>query len=75
MKLARIKLDDQLLLDGLIHVVASRLRGDFRGHGVFIESQPRHDGPLLADVERGLDPVDFFARLSDRDDVSDANGV
>src|SRR6266853_1092977 len=48
MKLARIKLDDQLLLDGLIHVVASRLRGAFRGHVVFVKAEPRHNRPLLA---------------------------
>src|ERR1700726_645249 len=75
MKLARIKLDDQLLLDGLIHIIASRLRGAFRRHVVFVEAEPRHNRPLLADVERGLDPFDFLACLSNRDDVAHSHLV
>src|SRR4029077_18441020 len=75
MKLARIKLDDQLLLDGLIHVVASRLRGAFRGHVVFVEAEPRHNRPLLGDVESSLDTFDFLAGLVHGDDVFDSDGV
>src|ERR1700716_4117046 len=73
--LARIKLDDELLLDGLIHVIASRLRGDFRGHVVFVQAQPGNDGPLLAGVEGILDAVDLLALLLDRDHVADAHGI
>src|SRR6267378_4969500 len=73
--LARIKLDDQLLLDGLVHVVASGLRGDFRGHVVFVQAEPGNDGSLLAGVERILDPGDLFARPLDRDHIADAHGV
>src|SRR6266852_2100053 len=73
--LARIKLDDQLLLDGLIHVVASRLRGDFRGHVVFVEAQPGHDRALLPRVESILDAGDLLARVLDRDHIADAHGV
>src|SRR6266576_1549463 len=75
MELARIKLDDQLLLDGLVHVVASSLRGDFRGHVVFVEAEPGNDRPLLARVEGVLDAGDLFARVLDRDHIADAHGV
>src|SRR5438132_1267678 len=75
MELARIKLDDQLLLDGLVHVVASGLRGDFRGHVVFVEAEPGNDGPLLAGVERIFDAGDLVALVLDRDHIADANGV
>src|ERR1700716_677564 len=75
MKLARIKLDDQLLLDGLVDVVASGLRGDFRGHVVFVEAEPGNDRPLLARVEGILDPGDLFARVLDRDYIAEAHGV
>src|SRR6266704_1944914 len=75
MELARIKLDDQLLLDGLVHVVASGLRGDFRGHVVFVQAEPGNDRPLLAGVESILDPVDLLALFLDRDHIADANGV
>src|SRR2546421_753277 len=75
MKLARIKLDDQLLLDGLVHVVASSLRGDFRGHVVFVEAEPGNDRPLLARVEGVLEGGDLFARVLDRDHIADAHGV
>src|SRR6266550_2571711 len=75
MELARIKLDDQLLLDGLVHVVASGLRGDFRGHVVFVKAEPGNDRPLLAGVESVLDPGDLVALVLDRDHVADANGV
>src|SRR5438445_1317494 len=75
MKLARIKLDDQLLLDGLVHVVASSLRGDFRGHVVLVEAEPGNDRPLLARVEGVLDAGDLVARVLDRDHIADAHGV
>src|SRR6266581_1201318 len=75
MELARIKLDDQLLLDGLVHVVASGLRGDFRGHVVFVQAEPGNDRPLLAGVESILDPVDVLALVLDCDHIADANGV
>ena len=71
MELARIKLDDQLLLDGLVHVVASGLRGDFRGHVVFVQAEPGNDRPLLAGVESILDPVDLLALFLDRDHIAD----
>src|SRR6266550_98402 len=75
MELARIKLDDQLLLDGLVHVVASGLRGDFRGHVVFVQAEPGNDRPLLARVEGVLDAVDVLALFLDRDHIADAHGI
>src|SRR5947209_12615581 len=75
MELARIKLDDQLLLDGLVHVVASGLRGDFRGHVVFVQAEPGNHRPLLAGVESILDPVDVLALFLDRDHIADAHSV
>src|SRR6266581_4822538 len=75
MELARIKLDDQLLLDGLVHVVASSLRGDFRGHVVFVQAEPGNDRPLLARVEGVLDAGDLLALFLDRDHIADAHGV
>src|SRR6202165_2727860 len=73
--LARIKLDDQLLLDGLVHVVASGLRGDFRGHVVFVKAEPGNDGPLFAGVEGILDAIDVLALFLDRDHIADAHGI
>src|SRR5438128_811401 len=75
MELARIKLDDQLLLDGLVHVVASGLRGDFRGHVVFVQAEPGNHRALLAGVEGILDPVDVLALFLDRDHIADAHGI
>src|SRR5438094_1060445 len=75
MELARIKLDDQLLLDGLVHVVASGLRGDFRGHVVFVQAEPGNDRPLLAGVEGILDPVDVLALFLDGSPSADAHGI
>src|SRR5439155_24386283 len=75
MELARIKLDDQLLLDGLVHVVASGLRGDFRGHVVFVQAEPGNDRPLLAGVESILDAVDVLAFFLDRDHIADPDGI
>src|SRR5438874_1501747 len=75
MELARIKLDDQLLLDSLVHVVASGLRGDFRGHVVFVQAEPGNHRPLLAGVESILDPVDVLALFLDRDHIADAHSV
>src|SRR2546423_5557093 len=73
--LARIKLDDQLLLYGLVHIVASRLRDVLRGHLLLIQREPRRERFLLARVERILDPVDIFALFLDRDHIADAHGI
>src|SRR2546422_4542175 len=75
MELARIKLDDQLLLDGLVNVVASGLREDLGGHLLLVQAEPRRDRALLAGVEGILDPVDVLALFLDRDHIADANGV
>src|SRR5256712_392962 len=75
MELARIKLDDQLLLDGLVNVVASGLREPLGGNLLLVQAEPRRDRALLAGVEGILDPVDVLALFLDRDHIADANGV
>src|SRR2546427_1473691 len=75
MELPRIKLDDQLLLDGLVDVVASGLREDLGGHLLLVQAEPRRDRALLAGVEGILDPVDLLALFLDRDHIANANCV
>src|SRR6266480_1797899 len=73
--LARIKLDDQLLLDGLVHIVASGLCDDLRGHLLLLQREPRRQRFLLAGVKRILDPVDLLALFLDRDHIADAHRI
>src|SRR5262249_49867708 len=73
--LLRVQLDDQLLLDGQLDVVAFRQLDDGPGEALRREVEPSRHAARPGRFHRGLDLLVRAALLLDRDDVALAERV